>query len=90
MEQIKLDCSNITTAQQFHQALAGALAFPAWYGHNLDALFDCLTECRTDRELILYGWHALQYNLKDYSEKALYVFKCACDENPHLTVTIHP
>ncbi len=90
MEEIELDCGKITTAQQLHEALAEALHFPRWYGRNLDALFDCLTECRTDRELILYNWHTLQYVLKDYSEKTLYVFKCACDENPHFSVTIHP
>ena len=59
-------------------------------GSNLDALFDCLTAHRKDRELILHNWHKLEYALKDYSGKALYVFKCACDENRHLTVTLHP
>ena len=31
-----------------------------------------------------------EYSLKDYSGKALYVFHCACLENDHLTVTLHP
>lgn len=90
MMQITIDCGEITTAEQFHSALAQALGFPAHYGNNLDALFDCLTENRTDRELIFRNWHKLQYALKDYGEKILYVFKCACDENSHLTVTLHP
>lgn len=25
-------------------AIADALSFPAWFGHNLDALHDCLTD----------------------------------------------
>lgn len=90
MVQYEIDCADIATAEQFHSTLAQVLSLPDYYGHNLDALFDCLTEDRTDRELIFRNWHRLQYTLKDYAEKILYVFKCACDENRHLTVTLHP
>ena len=90
METVVLDCSGITTPECLHQKLAEALHFPDYYGKNLDALFDCLTEYRQDRELVLTNWHDLEYALKDYSGKALYVFHCACLENRHLTVTLHP
>lgn len=90
MKTVVIDCAEITTADAFHRRLAEELSFPEDYGYNLDALFDCLTENRTDRELILNNWHKLEYALKDYSGKALYVFHCACLENRHLTVTLHP
>lgn len=53
-----IDCSGITTAQQMHQLLAQALRFPQWYGHNLDALYDCLTESTEETLLILRHWPA--------------------------------
>ena len=90
METIIIDCADITTADAFHSRLAQELKFDKDYGHNLDALFDYLTACRKDRELILNNWHKLEYALKDYSGKALYVFHYACQENRHLTVTLHP
>ncbi len=90
MEIVTIDCSEIDTADGFHDALAQALSFPDYYGKNLDALYDCLTDDFTDRELILNNWHSLEYKLKDYSGKALYVFHQACLENRHLTVTLHP
>ena len=90
METIVIDCAGITSADAFHSCLARELGFDEDYGHNLDALFDYLTACRKDRELILNNWHKLEYALKDYSGKALYVFHYACQENRHLTVTLHP
>lgn len=90
MKTVIIDCAVIDTKAAFHQALAQALDFPDYYGNNLDALYDCLTENREDRELVLNNWHHLEYTLKDYSGKALYVFREACRENRHLTVTLHP
>ena len=90
MKEIICDCAGIKSAEAFHEMLARELSFPEDYGHNLDALFDCLTACRQDRELVLNNWHELEYSLKDYSGKVLYVFRCACQENEHLTVTLHP
>ena len=90
MKQITFDCEGLLTAAAFHDALAENMDFPEYYGKNLDALFDCLTEIGDDTELIFHNWHKLAYNLKDYSEKILYVFHCACQENPQLIVTLHP
>lgn len=90
METVTIDCAGITTKELLHKVLAEKLQFPDYYGKNLDALFDCLTENREDRELVLLNWHDLEYALKDYSGKMLYVFHEACQENPHLKVTLHP
>jgi RNAse (barnase) inhibitor barstar len=34
----------VTSTAQALDAIGAALSFPAWYGRNLDALFDCLTD----------------------------------------------
>ena len=90
MNIITLDCGELKSSQAFHESIAKAMHFPDYYGQNLDALFDCLTDIRQDQELVLLNWHAFSYAMKDYAEKVLYVFRCACQENPHLTVTLHP
>ena len=51
-----IDCSAITDAGGLHDLLAKALNLPGWYGHNLDALYDCLTELENPVHLILTGW----------------------------------
>ena len=39
-----LDGDRLLDREQAHRYLAEALDFPAWYGENLDALYDLLTE----------------------------------------------
>ena len=54
-----IDCSGITDRKELHRILAKALSFPEWYGHNLDALYDCLTSISVDTHVILKNWDTL-------------------------------
>ena len=45
-----IDGAAIETRDQLHDTLARQLSFPAYYGRNLDALFDCLTDLTEDTE----------------------------------------
>jgi ribonuclease inhibitor len=42
MKEITIHGAAIANAEQLHQQLAEQLDFPAWYGNNLDALWDML------------------------------------------------
>ena len=44
MRTFVLHCENLLFREQAHAHLAQALELPAYYGKNLDALYDCLTE----------------------------------------------
>lgn len=56
---ITIDCTEIKNKEQLHELLAEALSFPSYYGHNLDALFDCLTDIRAKTTIRLLGWSEL-------------------------------
>jgi ribonuclease inhibitor len=84
MREIILDCSTISCAKQLHKALKEALQFPEWYGHNLDALMDCLTELEEDTHLVLIGWD----QSAEYSSRFESVFTHAATENEGFTYTI--
>ncbi|MCM3747246.1 barstar family protein [Paenibacillus pasadenensis] len=45
MREILLDGSKLDSAEAIHNLLAKELAFPDYYGRNLDALWDCLEDC---------------------------------------------
>ncbi|MGI8458691.1 MAG: barstar family protein [Propionibacteriaceae bacterium] len=45
---------------QAYDEIARALALPGWFGANLDALWDCLTDLRTPTALLWRRWDALE------------------------------
>lgn len=84
MNKVIVDCSGITDARQLHEALKEALRLPEWYGHNLDALYDCLTELCDETHLILLHWD------RDaaYSAGFLSVFDDAHEESDCFAYTV--
>ena len=79
-----IDGAAIETREQLHDALARQLSFPDYYGRNLDALFDCLTELREETELRLVRRDELFAHLGVYADILQNVLRDACEENPHL------
>ncbi|MFD6263043.1 barstar family protein, partial [Micromonospora chalcea] len=47
-----LNASGWTTEEAMHRDVAAVLAFPGYYGHNLDALNDCMRDVVRQE----YGW----------------------------------
>lgn len=44
METVKLDGARLCDREEAMDTLGAALALPEWWGRNLDALYDCLTD----------------------------------------------
>lgn len=83
MRYITLNCAGITTRGELHAALADALHFPDWYGNNLDALHDLLTQIHTDTRLVLLHFEQLD----DFRKAFQRVLTDSAAENPHLQVS---
>lgn len=82
-----IDCASIGSRADFHAAFAGVLSFPEWYGRNLDALHDCLTEIGTETHLCLLHWDAMETALGGYAAGAKKAILHAAAENPRLRVS---
>ena len=80
-----IDGAVIETRGQLHNALSEQLALPEYYGRNLDALFDCLTDFRQDTALRVIHAEELFAHLGVYADVLQAVLRDACAENPHLT-----
>ena len=81
-----LDVSACETAEDLHRVLAEGLHFPAWYGGNLDALHDCLTDLNEPTTLVVRSETALNELLGRRANAFLRVLDDSAEENPHLTV----
>ena len=75
-----LDGRMMTDRDTAHDYLAEALSLPDYYGHNLDALFDCLTERTPDDFILIEHAASVPAYLSEYGERLLEVFREACAE----------
>lgn len=83
-----LDGDAISTREELHDALARELALPAWYGRNLDALYDCLTDLGEETVLRVTHQAALAEKLGPAAQGLFQVLKDAEMENPWLRVEV--
>lgn len=67
-----MQLDGILIKKEGHDYLMEALDLPDYYGKNLDALYDCLTEMECEIELI---------NADEVDEDILETFKDAANEN---------
>lgn len=90
MRKIVLDMEQMRGRPQLHQYLREALQLPAYYGANLDALYDCLTELSEPTELTIRGKVADEAYLGRYGAMLLQVLQDAAAANHNLQVTVRP
>ena len=78
-----IDCSHMTSREVLHDYLKQTLRLPDYYGKNLDALFDCLTELGHPTRLEFSHLEHL-VPLGDYGESLMSTFRDAALENANL------
>ena len=80
MELVVIDGARMTSREAAHAELARALAFPEYYGANLDALWDLVSTMAADA--VLVNASAMLASLEDYGTALLDTLRDAADENP--------
>lgn len=83
---IVLDGALMTERAAAHEYLAKRLNFPEYYGKNLDALYDLLTENSSPLCLVLYRTDIMLDALGDYAVSLIDVLKEAAANNACLEV----
>ena len=86
MKTVTIDCAGIRDKESFHTTLESALEFPSWYGKNLDALHDCLTEVFTNTQVRFVNWHHLEETLGLYTVAIRRAVHHAAEENPCIEI----
>ncbi|MCI8852904.1 MAG: barstar family protein [Lachnospiraceae bacterium] len=82
MKSCILDGNLIWDKEMLHQELREALGFPAWYGGNLDALYDCLTDLQEETVICLAHEEELEERLGGYVRMLKRALTEAAAKNP--------
>lgn len=88
MKKVIINCAEINSRYQLHEKLADALSFPEWYGRNLDALHDILTDFSEDTLITFSDFVILEENLGRYALLLKKVVLDASEENEKVHIEI--
>lgn len=88
MKYMILDGNMIQSREHLHEILARELELPDWYGRNLDALYDCLTDRFTDTVISVVNLEQLDSELQQYCARLIRVLRDSAAENPHIHLNI--
>lgn len=83
-----LEGSRMIDRVAVHNHLAERLQLPSYYGRNLDALYDVLTELGEETTIILRDPALVAEQLGKYGEALLNAMQEAAEENPKLSITL--
>ena len=85
MKLIELDLNTFETKEDVHSFLAEEMEFPEYYGNNLDALYDILTEDYTDKVIRIVGLDDMAADMRDYAHKFRRLCEDICEEYEEIT-----
>lgn len=74
IENVTLDLTDCKYIRDFHERIRVAFDFPEWYGANLDALWDLLTEPQSYRVKVI-GASTMSKDLRNYFPKIIMVLE---------------
>ena len=75
-----LDGKDMTSREAAYELIAREMDFPDYFGKNLDALYDCLSDMSADNTIHFVNTALLEEYLGDYAEKILFCFRDASSE----------
>ena len=77
------DFERLNTPDAVYDYLSEELAFPPYFGRNLDALHDCLTDISAPTRLVLTGTGS------PCGQRFIRVLRDAARRNKYLSVEVH-
>ena len=88
MMMAQLHLHDIANKEELHDRLAQLLELPEYYGRNLDALYDVLTDRGEQTILWVYPDEAADTRLGGYLSALLDTLQDASAENPAVSICI--
>ena len=84
--ELALDKDVLTSRGSVHDYFAEKLEFPAYYGRNLDALYDLLCEYPNELHITILNHEAVSAALGGYGRSLIRTLEDAAEKNPKITI----
>ena len=84
MKTVIIDGKNLTTRKETHSYLKKTMNFPDYYGNNLDALYDCLTDISEKTEIHIINIDSVKKRLGNFGKDLINVFTDASEDNTNI------
>ena len=88
MKEIIIDGENVENMTDIHSIFAKELSFPEWYGNNLDALYDCLTDISEETTVTVVNRDTLFEKLNVRYGRFLKTLEYSEKENENLKIVL--
>lgn len=85
-----IDMTEVTTKEELQDLLVKELPLPDYYGRNLDALYDILTESAAGWNLIFYNTKNAARHLGKYFDALTRLAEEACEDTEQLKIRFYP
>jgi len=86
MKVIIIDCAHFVTKDAAHEYIAKALDFPTYYGKNLDALADCLSEVPKSVSVVIINAAIARAHIGGYVDGIIEAFSDTLGKKGRLSV----
>ena len=91
MEQVfYIDLMEVYSNEDLQEALVKELPLPDYYGRNLDAFYDVLTEFGDEWNIVFYNSKFAELRLGKYFEALRRLAGEACEDMPGLNIRFFP
>ena len=82
---ILLDLTSCRDWGMVQDAIRRAFGFPAHYGENWDAMWDCIDFLFDQREIVIRGFQTMPKDVREYCRPMLEIFEDLHEKNPKIT-----
>ncbi len=86
MQEVLIRGIDFESTDEIHEYIAEELMFPSYYGRNLDALYDMLTDLCTETRIIVDLSDTENEEIRDYLLRMTEVMEDAARENSFLEI----
>lgn len=82
-----VDLLGAESRADIHERIREGLPVPEYYGSNLDALHDVLSDCANDTEIIFLNSSEVAPNMRGYVEALRWMCSETMEEYPEIHIT---